>query len=85
MTNDEFYAGIPETTMESLVAYRDQRRVTGGFLYAVLTNDLKRAVASADRENMAALKQITTWVSCQMPMGAQGSKEAVAEWLGGEE
>lgn len=83
MTNDEFYSAIPEMTMAALRAYRDERRPTGDFLYAVLRNDLMDAVSRADEENLAAIGVICTFVRCQMPAVAHGSRERVQEWMEG--
>lgn len=78
----EPYAGIPYALLESLVAYRDRGRPVGGFLEAFLANDLRSAVGYADPESLAAFRALATFVHCQMPAGAHGSRERVAEWRG---
>ena len=78
MTTD---TGPPLEVIQSLERYRDDHIPTGGFLEAVLSNDLKEALGRADRQNRDALFEIVRWVYNYMPMTACGSKEAVANWL----
>ncbi len=74
---------IPPRTKAGLLAYRDERRPPGGFLRAVLENDLAGAFAKADSENLAAMRGIVGWVYWEMPGAAWGSPGAVEEWLAG--
>lgn len=75
---------IKPETIESLERYRDQRIPTGGFLHAVLTNDLLHAVMYADDENRKALAEIVVWCYNRLPSASWQSPEAVKEWLTGE-
>jgi len=74
---------IPQLTLESLEAYRRQRRPTGGFLRAVLANDLLLATQMADCHNRAAFFDICEYVWMELPTAAHGSYDAVASWLEG--
>ena len=74
---------IPPLTLESLEAYRDHRGPTGGFLRAVLANDLLLATQSADCHNRAAFFDICEYVWMELPTAAYGSYEAVANRLKG--
>jgi hypothetical protein len=72
---------VPEHTVDALVRYRDHRLTPGGFLYAVLTNDLVGAALRADHLNFDALAHIVGWCSNELPQEAWGSEEAVKRWL----
>ena len=72
---------IPESTKTTLDLYVQQGIPTGGFLYAVLTNDLFGAVAKADIYNRAALYEICNYVYNDMPSACWGSPKIVKEWL----
>lgn len=74
---------IPPMTLESLEAYRWQRRPTGGFLRAVLANDLLLATQMADCQNRAAFFDICEYVWMELPTASYGSYEAVEGWLEG--
>ena len=66
---------------ESLDRYATQRIPPGGFLYAVLTNDLFEAIGRADDNNRFALHSICSYIYNHMPSSCWGSKEIVNEWL----
>lgn len=68
--------------IESLKAYVEQKRPTGGFLYAVLSNDLFRACEKADDINRHILFDITSYIYNNLPTACHGSKEKVDKWLG---
>lgn len=72
---------IPEVTMDTLDLYVNRGIPTGGFLYAVLTNDLFDAVVKADPMNRAALKDICTYVYNDLPQDCWGSRTNVAAWI----
>ena len=72
---------IPSHTEEALRLYVDKGLPTGGFLYAVLTNDLFGAYSRADSENLAAMEAIVRYVYNKLPIGAWGSPENVKNWL----
>ena len=71
---------VPENTLKSLLAYRDERRPCGGFLSSVLSNNLAASVMAADAANKAALPEIVQWVYWELPSAAWGSPEKVAAW-----
>lgn len=75
---------IPRDTLAQLDAYVDSRVPPGGFVYAVLSNDLYRAALKADDRNRAALADIAQHVESQLPMACRGSREAVEAWLKGD-
>lgn len=74
---------IPAHMVESLRDYVERRYEPGGFLMAVLENDLKGACGRADMENLRALPAYAAYLVNEMPSVAQGSKERVQAWLRG--
>lgn len=72
---------IPPAVLVGLELYRDSSLPTGGFLAAVLENNLTKAVGLADSLSMSALKDIVMWCCWELPNQAWGSKEKVAAWL----
>ena len=75
------YEGIPAPTLEALKRYVNHHCPTGGFLEAVLSNNLSEAVGTADRDNTLALKAIMMWVYWACPHTAQGSREKYRAWI----
>lgn len=78
------YSLIPQQMMVSLLAYTDpnERRCVGGFLRAVLCNDLKEACARADIVNLWILPVYATWLYNEAPAACWGSPSKVDAWLG---
>lgn len=74
-------AGIPGYMQEGLVRYVVNHRPTGGFLTAVLSNDLKRACSSADDENKIKIWSYAFWLFNYAPQQCWGSPENVDAWL----
>ena len=56
------YCNINPDTIQSLRRYADQGIPTGGFLQAVLANDLMEAVGRADEANGRALRGICSYI-----------------------
>jgi len=75
------YNEIPEKTIGALTRYRDDRVPGGGFLHAVLANDLAAAFARADSDNLQALGTIINWLNWELPASSWGSYRAVEDWL----
>ena len=75
--------GCPVQLQEAFRRYINERIPTGGFLRAVLENDLRTAVALADPINLGALRNIVAYAYEEIPAVAWGSRTAVAAWLGG--
>jgi hypothetical protein len=77
----KFVELCPESVAESLVAYIEQGRPTGGFLYAVLTNDLYETFGRADHINRHCVFEIVSAIFNYAPANCWGSKEKVEAWL----
>lgn len=71
------YEIIPQLTRNSIMRYVEQGIQPGGFLTAVLCNDLYNATGRADRENLAALPAIVRWFANKCPelYGPENMKE----------
>ena len=78
---------IPDYLWDGLVAHIINGREVGGFLTAVLMNDLANACFRADVENKVKLCLIVTWIYNHAPSASWGSLDAVKEWQekGGQE
>lgn len=72
---------IPDHTKGALERYILDGLEPGGFLTAVLANDLFGAVGKADHMNAYALKDICGWVYNYAPRNSWGSYEIVRKYL----
>lgn len=75
------YASIRIDVIESLQRYAEHGIPPGGFLLAVLENDLHEAVARADADNVKTLKHICQFVWWELPAISWGSPQRVRTWL----
>jgi len=67
----------------SLERYVKYRIPTGGFLRAVLTNDLMCAIETADEDNLRDIREICMYITNNLPVACYGSEDAVKAWLAG--
>jgi len=72
---------IPSHTQGALERYLDHGLPPGGFLSAVIANDLMGAVARADIQNMTAIPEIAKFLFNEAPAGSWGSDENLENWL----
>ena len=72
---------IPELTLGGLDRYVNNKIAPGGFLTAVLCNDLFGAFAKADNWNQAAMFDICRYIYNDLPSVCWGSKEKMEAWL----
>lgn len=72
---------IPARTKAGIDRYVDQRVPPGGFLMAVLSNDLTDALGRADEENRANLFAIVNYCYNEIPFTCWGSPEKICAWL----
>jgi len=79
-TTNSSFSEIPTVILANLIDYGKNGTPLGGFLEAVVTNDLAQAVFRADVDNLPVLKEILWFVWNEMPHGCHGSKEIVEEW-----
>lgn len=71
----------PESVRVPLQYYFEHHVQTGGFLYAVLTNDLYSACGRADSTNRECLFDIVQFLYNEVPTMCYGSPKKVGEWL----
>ena len=71
--------------ISSLEAYVNNRVPPGGFLQAVLSNDLQGAFMRADSRNQIRLHGIVSYIYNNLPMNCYGSAIEVEKWLEGRE
>ena len=76
---NEYY--IPDRMMDGLDRYFEHGIEAGGFLMAVLSNDLMEAVGRADSENMRNLPAYCGYLYNECNPSAYGSKEKVKAWM----
>ncbi len=72
---------VPGRTMVSLHGYIQHGLPTGGFLKAVLSNDLRGAVDSADDENGEALRAIVALLFNRAPALCWGNRDKYDRWV----
>jgi len=75
------YDGLPESLRNGMRCYIEDHVETGGFLHAVLSNDLRAALAFADSDNLCDLYAIVVWIYNEAPSTCWGSPEKVAAWV----
>lgn len=72
---------IPDYMHGGIVRYVENRVEPGGFLRAVLENNLAHAVATADEKNIRALHVYAAFLYNHVPTQCHGSPERVQAWL----
>lgn len=65
----------------SLVEYVINGRGVGGFLRAVLENNLRGAVNRADNGNLPIIAHVVAWLYNNAPVSCWGSEDEVRIWL----
>lgn len=75
------YSPIPERIMNNLLYYVKGEEAPGGFLYAVLCNDLFKAVFRADQEVKKIIPLLVQYIHWEVPAGCHGSPEQVKFWM----
>lgn len=75
------YSSLPEGLRFGMKMYIENHVRTGGFLRAVLSNNLVESFARADENNKAKLFDIVSWVYNEAPGACWGSEATVEAWL----
>ena len=75
---------IPRHTLGGIKRYVENRIPPGGFLTAVLENNLRKSFGQADKENREALFEIVCHCYKELPYDCWGSPEKVKNWLLGK-
>lgn len=71
---------VRQDVKDSLSRWIDHGLEPGGFLMAVLRNDLKGALSRADSYNRASLYQIVQYCYAEIPSACWGSSDKVEQW-----
>ncbi len=71
---------VPLHLRGGLERYFDWGILPGGFLQAVLCQDLDEAIARADPSSIRALPALCIWLTHHAPAHAWGSRETVLAW-----
>ena len=79
------YELLAENLREPMRLYIEHRIEPGGFLSAVLCNDLSRACGNADHINRYRLFDIVSWIYNEAPSTCWGSERKFNAWLSGNE
>ena len=74
------YDLIPEHCRDSMKRYIEHGVIPGGFLQAVICNDLVGAFGKADQTNRHRLYDYCDFLYNYMPDPAWGSKEKMIAW-----
>lgn len=74
---------VSASILGSLERYLNYGIMPGGFLTAVLENNLKEACARADYENRGNLYNIVGYIYNYIPYTAWGSPDAVRDFING--
>jgi len=74
-------SNVPRHTLGGIDRYVNERIEPGGFLRAVLENDLREAFGRADLINREALFDIVAYIYNECPAVCWGSREKVQAWL----
>lgn len=75
------YDRLPAGLQSAMQLYIERAIPPGGFLTAVLSNDLRGACARADDINRHELFAIVSWLYNNAPTPCWGSPERVEKWL----
>lgn len=73
---------IEERFKEAIDAWVQDARPTGGFVEAVLSNDLREAIGRGDDEAIDNLPHIVAYLYNDCPRHSWGSPAAVRAWRG---
>jgi len=76
-----FNSRVPVHLRPGLVRYIDHGVVPGGFLFALLCNDMAKAAKKADALSLAALPYLAGWLETHAPEACWGSLAKVNRWL----
>lgn len=75
------YSKLPEHMQYGAKMYIEHGVEPGGFLFAVLCNDLVEAFGRADGENQEAMRKWAQWLYKDCPRNAWGSEDKVNAWM----
>ena len=71
---------VPTHLQPGLVRWIEEGVRPGGFLSAVLANDLAKAMVRADELSLVGLPALSRFISTNAPIGSFGSPKALENW-----
>jgi hypothetical protein len=80
INDNDNYDLIPQSTMNDLNNYIDNKMFPGDFLRSVLEHDLFGAFAHADDNNMKSLPYLVKYIYNNCPANCHGHKGICKEW-----
>jgi hypothetical protein len=86
MTYDSLYASmrlyaVPQNLRDAVARYITHGTEPGGFVQAVLQNDLKSAVVRAGVSSKSGLVDLVMWLIAEAPESCWGSSERYRDWI----
>lgn len=75
------YDLLPEHIRNGARLYIERGISPGGFLQAVICNDLKESIARADGINIYRMFDIVSFFYNEAPSGCWGSREKMETWI----
>lgn len=72
--------GVPTHLRSGIARYLVDHIKPGGFLSAVLKNDLEGATLRADELSFSSIREVLKFLHAEAPAGSYGSPEAVLAW-----
>lgn len=81
MSREIDYSGLPAHMWEGTRLYIEEGIMTGGFLTAVMENDLVSSIGQADHINIRSMQEWTIFLYNEAPFGCWGSKKRVKSWM----
>ena len=81
MDDNTPYRLAPVHTLDALHCFVTYRKRPGGFVLAVLRNDLVGAFRAADQPNLRGLGDVLRYLHQEVPSSCWGSAAKVEAWL----
>jgi hypothetical protein len=78
---DRNWGNVHEDCREAIFNYLAYGYDPGGFLTAVLTNDLYRAAGISDFENKKRLAFVANFVAMNLPLACYGTAKKMRAWM----
>jgi hypothetical protein len=72
---------LPDDLKETIDRYIEHGVPTGGFLEAVICNDLKEACGRADEQNLRIIPAIVSYFYNEAPMACWGKPDSFQNWI----